>query len=302
MTHLKSIPALRVRRCNHAPVNPAGDFVLYWMTASRRTNWNFALERAVGWAQEFSKPLVILEALRCDYPWASDRLHHFILQGMADNAVSCGKAGVFYYPYVEPAPGRGKGLLAALAARACAVVTDDFPCFFLPRMLAAASRGLPIRLEAVDSNGLLPLGASDRIFRTARSFRRFYQVSILDHLSGFPCREPLKKLRPSLSFKPPAAIRRRWPMAPQSLLEGGDLTLARLPIDHSVEPVRTTGGSKAANAELKLFLKRNLAQYAEPCREPRRRDHQRPFSLSAFRPHFRASHLLCPHEAGRVVS
>ena len=44
------------------------------------------------------------------------------------------------HPYVEPAPGHGKGLLSALAENACVVVTDDFPCFFLPRMLDAASR------------------------------------------------------------------------------------------------------------------------------------------------------------------
>ena len=37
---------------------------------------------------------------------------------------------------VEPEAGAGKGLLRALAARAALVVTDEFPCFFLPRMVA----------------------------------------------------------------------------------------------------------------------------------------------------------------------
>ena len=46
---------------------------------------SFALDRAVGWARELGKPLVILEALRVGYPWASDRLHRFVLDGMADN-------------------------------------------------------------------------------------------------------------------------------------------------------------------------------------------------------------------------
>ena len=64
-----------------------------------------------------------------------------------------------YHPYVERRAGAGKGLLEALAERAAVVVTDDYPGFFLPRMVAAAGERLPVRLEKVDSNGLLPLAA-----------------------------------------------------------------------------------------------------------------------------------------------
>lgn len=41
-------------------------------------------------------------------------------------------------PYIESDVGAGRGLLEALAARACVVVMDDYPAFFLPRMAAAA--------------------------------------------------------------------------------------------------------------------------------------------------------------------
>ena len=54
------------------------------MSAFLRTKWNFALDRAVEWARELRKPLVILEALRCDYPWASERFHRFVMDGMAE--------------------------------------------------------------------------------------------------------------------------------------------------------------------------------------------------------------------------
>ncbi len=46
-----SVPPLRVTPCNKAPVNPGGDFVLYWTTASRRVSLNFALDRSVEWAR-----------------------------------------------------------------------------------------------------------------------------------------------------------------------------------------------------------------------------------------------------------
>ncbi|MCG8608697.1 deoxyribodipyrimidine photolyase, partial [bacterium] len=56
------------------------------MTANRRVRYNYSLQRAVELAVELRKPLVVLEALRCGYQWASDRLHRFVLDGMSDNA------------------------------------------------------------------------------------------------------------------------------------------------------------------------------------------------------------------------
>jgi hypothetical protein len=58
---------------------------------------------------------------------------------MADNAAAFARAEVTYLPVRRATRGRRQGLLAALAARACLVVTDEFPCFFVPRMVAAAA-------------------------------------------------------------------------------------------------------------------------------------------------------------------
>ena len=58
---------------------------------------------------------------------------------MRDNARATAGTRATYYPYVEPQRGAGRGLLDALAARAAVVVTDWFPAFFLPRMIAAAA-------------------------------------------------------------------------------------------------------------------------------------------------------------------
>ncbi|HEY6105568.1 MAG TPA: hypothetical protein VIV59_06280, partial [Anaeromyxobacteraceae bacterium] len=156
---------------------------LYWMTAFRRASHSFALDRAVEAARGMKRPLLVLEALRAGYPWASDRLHAFALQGMADDARAFGEAGVTFHPYVEPEPGAGRGLLAAVAARAALVVTDDSPAFFLPRMVAAAGARLDVRLEAVDSNGLLPLAATATVYPTAHAFRRFLQRELPRHLA-----------------------------------------------------------------------------------------------------------------------
>src|SRR5689334_7283748 len=82
----RPVPAVRIRFANDAPVRPERGHVLYWMVAARRARSNFALQRAVELARELNRPLLVFEPLRAGYAWASDRMHAFVLQGMADNA------------------------------------------------------------------------------------------------------------------------------------------------------------------------------------------------------------------------
>jgi deoxyribodipyrimidine photo-lyase len=253
------VPAQRIARCNEQPVRRDGAWVLYWMIAQRRRRANFALQRAVEWCRELELPLCVLEALRCDYRWASDRLHRFVLDGMRDNATAFADVAT-YHPYVEPAVGAGKGLLAALAARAAVVVTDEFPCFFLPRMVAAAARRLPVLLEQVDGNGLLPLRAADRPFLRAVDFRRFLQRELAAHLRAFPAVDPLRAALPA-PVPLPRAVLRRWPRASRALLQGAPAALRALPVDHDVAPVATPGGAVAAAARLRAFVRRRLGHY-----------------------------------------
>jgi deoxyribodipyrimidine photo-lyase len=242
-------------------VDAGGRFVLYWMIANRRARWNYSLDRAIDWARELDKPLVAVEALRCGHDWASDRLHHFIMRGMADNAQRFKRPTVLYYPYVEPAPDAGKGLLKALSSEACVVVTDDFPAFFLPRMIASVSGKVPVLMELVDANGLLPMRGADRVFPTAHAFRRFLQKTLPPHITEHPRPFPLRGLRLPRLEAIPEPIRKRWPPANSQTLKGGGKTLARLPLNHEVSPVRGEGGAKAAEQRLRRFVKTRLEVY-----------------------------------------
>ena len=262
------VPEIRIRTANAAEVRSDGDFVLYWMIAHRRAAWNFSLQRAVDWARALRKPLVILEALRCDYPWASDRLHHFIIQGMADNATAFQAKAALYHPYLEPAMGKGRGLLAALAKQACVVVSDDFPCFFLPRMVEAAARQVSVRMELVDSNGILPMRAANKVFARAVDFRRFLQKNLREHLVTLPVNDPLRGARLPKLESLPAGVRKRWPAADVAELAKRAKYLAKLPLDHAVSISATDGGSRAAQKRMKLFLDKNLGNYAESRNEP----------------------------------
>ncbi len=266
------VPNLRIRQVNAGPIQGAGEFVLYWMTAFRRVRWNFSLQRALEHCRELNKPLVILEALRTRYRWASDRLHRFVIEGMAANeraVAAAGNPGVLYFPYVEPAPGMGSGLLAEFAQRSCVVVTDDFPCFFLPKLVQLAGKQLTVKLEAIDSNGLVPLRATDQAFTMAFHFRRWLQKNLPQWLekSEFPSSDPLKHYELPTSQPLPISISRRWKPAdlPALLTDRG---LQSLPIDHQVLPTITTGGSDAGATALKTFLKQKLPRYKDERSQP----------------------------------
>ena len=262
---IASIPAPRIRVLNERPINAAGGYVLYWMVAARRTRWNFALQRAVEHCVELGKPLVMLEPLDVDYPWANDRLHRFVLDGMAATAAVCSKSRAFYYPYVEPTPGHGRGLLQRLSKDACIVITDYYPAFFIPRLVGAAARVSAVRVEAVDSNGLIPLAAHGRAFTSARSFRAFVQRELRSHLREFPEEQPLNAL-PRPTAKVDAGILKLWP--PASKLLERKATLEHLPIDHVVSPGAAIGGERAARARLARFVTSQLPRYAAEHNDP----------------------------------
>ena len=239
------------------------------MTTARRLRSNFALQRAVELSNELGRPLLILEALRCDYPWASDRIHRFVIEGMADNARTATRFPACYYPYLARRHGEDRGLLRALGDESAAVVTDWFPGFFIPRMLTAAAQQVSTRLEAVDSNGLIPVEEHQRAFHSARAYRAFAQRSLRQHLRSFPADEPLGQLSCGMVRRNiPSAVRGRWPALDSKALRHPDGLLARLPIDHATRPVTMRGGSERAVMTLNEFVASRLRRYVTDGHHP----------------------------------
>lgn len=283
---------------SEAPVRRDGAYVLYWMTAARRTSWSFALDRAIAWARVLRKPLLVAEPLRADEPRASDRLHAFVLAGMRTNRVAFRAAGVAYHPYVEPAAGAGAGLLAALAAPACLVVADDVPGAGRAPGERAELDELadgPVRVERVDGDGLLPFREPGRTFAAAVHFRRHLQAVLPGHLEAFPAEAPLS----DLDLPPgavPADVAARWPEPPPELLAASPAALAALPIDHAVGPVASRpGGAAGAAAVLARFLDVGLERYMAERRDPDAA------AASGLSPYLRHGHLGVHEVVARVL-
>ena len=252
----------RVRHVRTGPNRPDGEYVLYWMQASRRLERNHALDWALARAADARRPLVLYEGLRLDYPWASARHHRFVLEGMRDNRARAEDLGLAYWPFVETEPGAGRGLVARLAERAVLVVTDDFPCFVVPEQIEGLARRVTTPVVAVDSNSIVPLARlqGNGPAGTAAHLRPRIHRAFADAWESRASAEPrVPKVARSNLAAP-------FPVEPVEDLES---LLARLPVDASVPPVAgTPGGAVAARRRLEDFLARRLEGYAESRSEP----------------------------------
>lgn len=260
MTSAPPCPANRIRPLTDVAVRPDGRYVIYWMTAYRRRRYNFALQHAVHQAQALGLPLIVVDALRSGYRWASDRLHRFVIDGMLDNAIDFADAAVTYYPFLETRGCDGRSMLERLSRPAALVVTDDFPAFFHPVLYDRIVSRWQIPVVAIDSNGLLPMRVADRTFTVAHSFRRYLQKTLPQYLDAFPLADPLAGVKlPPARIDP--AILERYPPTDLRRFATGTIGFDAFAIDHSVEPAKTRGGAHAASERLRQFIAEQLDRY-----------------------------------------
>ena len=265
----------RVRSLNDLHINTSGEFVLYWMTATRRYHYNAALDRAIEISLELGKPLLVVECISTRHEWSSERVLTFVVQGMVDNKSVFEQKGISYVPWIENHIDSGDGMLSKLSTKACAVVIDDFPTY-LPRwVMERASRTCKVSVEAVDSNGVLPMGYAEGAHKTAYSFRKHMQKSLHRALSTFPDEDSMEGVDIDISFDmsrfseivdeldlefPP--LEWIWRVA-----EGGSVgrkAMEPLDIDHEVFPVDSVrGGYFSAISILENFIERRLENYSE---------------------------------------
>ena len=105
----------RVIQLNEVDVNKRGRYVLYWIQMYKRVDDNHALIWAIRKANELKLPLVVYEGLKYYYPWASDRIHTFILEGVEEKRRQFAELGIRYIFYFQKNTDSPKQTVARLA-------------------------------------------------------------------------------------------------------------------------------------------------------------------------------------------
>jgi photolyase PhrII len=229
------------------------------MRAHGNPSLNFAVEQA----NRLAIPVVVYHGLRPDYPWASDRIHTFILESVADLAADFASRGIQYGFYLQAEGLSGGGAdgrspLVELAERAALVVTDFFPTFIVPRQIRGLRRKVETPVVAVDSCTLIPMRYHDREWPTARGIRPRLLEALPHYLHPIPDVPPRITGEVALPFDPVRPTAATIP----GLIAGCD-------IDHAVAPSPVIrGGRRAGLARLGTFLETGLARYSEDRGDP----------------------------------
>ena len=252
----------RIRRLNDRPVAPRGEFVLYWPQIFRRANDNAALAYAIERANELGVPCLVYEALRPDYPYASDRVHRFVLEGARDTAAKLEARGIRHVFFLPRTPAEARGVVAKLAARARLIVSDDSPAFIVPAQNAVAAAKAPCAYVVVDDCTVVPLALLSKPEIGARTLRPKVTAALDAWLR--PLAEPEPKVR--------APKRLDLPFAPIDLARADlEALVGSCAIDHTVPPVdETRGGATAGEARLDAFVRGPMSSYDEGHNDPSR--------------------------------
>ena len=285
------------RRPQRRSVRPDGDYVLYWMIAFRRLGWNFGLERAAG-AGARARPAAGGPggaALRLPVgerppPPLRARRHG----GAAAPARAVERP---LLPLRRAAsPGRARGCSRRSPRGPVVVVTDDFPAFFLPRMVAAAAEGCGSAWRRWTPTACFRCGR-----RTGRSSRPTSSAATCRRTcrrTSTTCRPRI--LSPRRCRAARALCRRRSCGAGRrrrriSWRDAG--SLAALPIDHAVAPVPgVRGGDAAGAAVLARFLDERLGALRRGAQPPGRG------RASGLSPYLHFGHVCARTRSSRAVA
>ena len=253
--------SLRAFPLNEQRLQPDGEFVLYWMQTTQRLEDNWALRLATLEADRIGKPLLIHHGLDPHYTYASARFHAFVMQGAQDLAEQAEALGLTYRFALRRRLGDDHRLVDRLAARACVVITDQFPTAGVAERSARLAARVNCRVIAVDSVGVVPAASFHKEEYAARTIRpklaRLLDVSM----------EPVEDRAPRRAL--PDAVLRSFDGAWVDIAQC-DIAreVASCEIDHAVAAVSLRGGTVSARERLHRFAEGGLQSYTERRRNP----------------------------------
>jgi deoxyribodipyrimidine photo-lyase len=242
----------RVQRLKDRPLQK-GRFVLYWMQASQRAEYNHALEYAVRQANEQKLPVTTLFVLTDAFPEANLRHYTFMLEGLKELKGRLEERGISLL-ILRGSPDQE---VIKVSRQASMVVTDCGYLRIQKEWRKEVAEKAPCPVEQVETDVVVPVeqafpkeAYSAAVLRPKiNSQLRKYLVP----LSETPVKHTLQKLDfPGLDLKKPIPA-----------------ILSFLSIDRNVQPVsHFRGGTSEAKRLLGDFIAQKLKNYGELRSDP----------------------------------
>lgn len=224
-----------------------GEYILYWMQASQRVNYNQALETAVRIANKRSIPLLVYFEIRTDLLDANLRHYYFMLEGLQEVKKKLNNMGVGFiigcqnddrYPNLD-----------ILAQEASIVITDCGYMHYQNEWRERLAKELPCLMIQVESDVVIPVeSVTNKEEYSTASFRTKVQRLLPDYL------QPMNMTLPEKS-----SLNLRVASFP---LDDLKKSVEQLSIDKTVMPSPFfKGGESNADALLDKFINEKINRF-----------------------------------------
>ena len=242
----------RVQRLNDREIQK-GRFVLYWMQASQRAEWNHALEYAIQQGNEQKLPVVVLFVLTDHFPEANLRHCTFMVEGLKGVEARLKERGIHFLVR--------KGLpekeVVMMSGQASMIVTDRGYLRVQKEWRQYVAANAPCPVIQVETDVVVPVQVAYP--------KEAYSAAVLRPKIKFLLPKYLIPLSETLAKYTPRGL----------IFSGLDLKLSPknllslLSIDRSVPPVNAfRGGTAEAKRLLDDFVAHKLRDYADLSDDP----------------------------------
>lgn len=224
--------------------------IVYWMIRDQRAEDNWALLEAQNRALELKQPLHVVMAFRPDLHkfLGTRRMFEFMATGLQETAKTLKEKNISFFGYVgDPVKEVSKHLKKYSGG---CLVTDFFPLPVYTHWHTEIAQQAECAVMQVDAHNVIPCWeTSPKQEYAARTIRPKIHKKLNSFLTDFP---RLKK----------------HPHGTAQVSVAWDDNAKAITLEESVTAVSRKPGSAAAHTQLKTFVQKKLAGYAEKRNEP----------------------------------
>jgi deoxyribodipyrimidine photo-lyase len=251
MRKIEMIQKERIKVLNRKGMQK-GKYILYWMQASQRAEYNHALEFAILKANELRQPLIVFFGITDQFPEANERHYTFMLEGLKEVKHSLEKRGI-QMVILHKSPEVG---VVQLAHKASLTVVDRGYLKMQRAWRDDVSKQMDCPLIQVETDVVVPVEETSPKEEYAAATIRSKITRKLDaFLVQLKEHEPITDSL-SLDFD-------------SFDIEDVEKAISKLRIGRSVKRVDSFhGGTKEANGHLEIFLDSKLDRFPELRNDP----------------------------------
>ncbi|MBN1755611.1 deoxyribodipyrimidine photo-lyase [bacterium] len=241
----------RIKILNKNPVRDE-KYLLYWMQAAQREEYNHALEYAVELANQRNKPLLVFFGITDQFPEANLRHYSFMLEGLREVQKALQNRGIrLAVQLISPTEG-----ILNLISQADLLVVDRGYLRVQKDWRSYVAQRIPCSMIEVETEVIVPVqSVSSKEEYAAATIRKKLQRQLNEHL------KPLDKAsltRSSLDFD-----------LVSTDLNSPNQTLNRLKINQEVTPSPIfKGGTSRAKELLDQFIEHKLDHFDNMRNDP----------------------------------